>query len=47
VSAQDNKSEKQSERVPLFGTWRNAYLTVIVVFVLDVAIFYLFERYFS
>ena len=35
------------ERVPLFGTWRNAYLTVVIVFVLDVVLFYAFERYFS
>ena len=34
-------------RVPLFGTWRNAYVTVVVVFLIDVAVFYLFQRYFS
>jgi hypothetical protein len=35
------------ERVPLFGTWRNAYITVVVVFIIDVVLFYAFERYFS
>ena len=35
------------DRVPLFGTWRNAYLAVAGVFVLDVALFYAFSRYFS
>ena len=33
--------------MPLFGTWRNAYVTVVGVFVFDVAIFYAFSRYFS
>ncbi len=35
------------ETVPLFGTWRNAYLTVVAAFVLDVALFYAFSRYFA
>ena len=35
------------ERVPIFGTWRNAYISVVVVFVIDVVLFYAFERYFS
>ncbi len=34
-------------RVPLFGTWRNAYITVVVAFVIYVAAFYAFEHYFS
>lgn len=38
---------KMETRVPLFGTWRNAYLAVLCAFVIDVAIFYFFERYFS
>ncbi|HSU85361.1 MAG TPA: hypothetical protein VLI42_01385 [Chthoniobacterales bacterium] len=33
--------------VPLFGRWRTAYLTVVVVFVLEVAVFYFVSRYFS
>jgi hypothetical protein len=35
------------ERVPLFGNWRNAYLAVVVFFILDVAVFYIFQRYFT
>ncbi len=35
------------ERVPLFGTWRRAYFAVVIAFVLDVVLFYAFERYFS
>ena len=33
-------------RVPLFGCWRNAYLAVVLVFVLEVAFFYFVSRYF-
>lgn len=39
--------EGQGDRVPLFGTWRKAYLAVVVVFVFDVALFYAISRYFS
>jgi hypothetical protein len=38
---------RNDDRVPLFGTWRNAYLAVVIAFVINVAIFYFFERYFS
>ena len=38
---------EQPERVPLFGSWRNAYAAVIVVFVCDVALFYAISRYFA
>ena len=40
-------SRTDAEPVPLFGSWRNAYLTVVVVFLIDVALFYAFDRYFS
>ena len=33
--------------VPLFGSWRNAYVTVVAVFVVEVALFFVFSRYFS
>lgn len=33
--------------VPLFGTWRKAYLAVFVAFVFDVALFYALKHYFS
>ncbi len=38
---------ESKDRVPLFGNWRNAYLAVVVCFVIDVALFYAFARYFS
>jgi hypothetical protein len=43
---QDSANESK-DRVPLFGNWRNAYLVVVVFFVIDVALFYAFSRYFS
>lgn len=38
---------RPDERVPLFGTWRNAYCAVVIAFIIDVAFFYIFQRYFS
>lgn len=40
-------SERGGDAVPLFGTWRKAYLAVAVCFFLDVALFYAISRYFS
>jgi hypothetical protein len=37
----------ENVRVPLFGNWSYAYLSVIVVFVLEVALFYFVSRYFA
>ena len=37
----------ESERVPLFGTWRNAYIVVVAALVVDVALFYAISRYFA
>ncbi|MEO5753795.1 MAG: hypothetical protein ABIR38_03720 [Chthoniobacterales bacterium] len=39
--------DSENHPVPLFGTWRNAYLSVGVIFVLEVAFFYFVSRYFS
>ncbi len=38
-----NLSETSEEpvRVPLFGTWRRAYLVVVGIFVVQVAAYYL------
>lgn len=33
--------------VPLFGTWRGAYLAVVAAFVVEVAFFYFVSHYFS
>lgn len=35
------------ERVPLFGSWRNAYIVVIAAFVANVALFYAISRVFA
>lgn len=35
------------DRVPFFGSWRNAYLAVIAIFVFDVAVFYAISRFFA
>ena len=32
--------------VPLFGTWRRAYLAVVVAFVVEVTFFYFVSRFF-
>jgi len=42
-----NKVGQTKRGVPLFGSWRNAYLAVVVVFILEVAFFYFVSRYFS
>ena len=36
-----------AEHVPLFGSWRTAYVAVVIVFVLDVIVFYAISRYFA
>jgi hypothetical protein len=40
-------TEPPNDAVPFFGSWRNAYLTVIGVFIFDVAIFYAISRFFA
>ncbi|MFN2509404.1 MAG: hypothetical protein ABR589_11605 [Chthoniobacterales bacterium] len=46
VAARD-KGDGAAQDVPLFGTWRRAYLAVVAVFIFDVALFYAISRYFS
>ena len=36
-----------ADKVPLFGSWRNAYVLVVAVFVLDVVVFYAISRFFA
>ena len=43
MTAEDN----EQARVPLFGTWRNAYIVVVATFVVNVAIFYAISRLFA
>ena len=39
--------KEPNERVPLFGSWRRAYLAVVVAFVVEVIFFYFVSRFFS
>lgn len=39
--------DDKTRRLPLFGTWRNAYLVIVVIFILEVGFFYLVSRYFE
>ncbi|CAN5469294.1 hypothetical protein BH18VER1_BH18VER1_14300 [soil metagenome] len=41
------ESDDDTAHVPLFGSWRNAYIVVVAVFVVEVAIFYLISRSFA
>ncbi len=39
--------DDQPERVPLFGSWRNAYAVVVAAFIFNVVMFYAISRYFA
>ena len=39
--------KEPNESVPLFGSWRRAYLAVFVAFVLEVGFFFFVSRFFS
>jgi hypothetical protein len=39
--------ENGHDRVPLFGTWRTAYIVVVIAFLLNVAVFYAITRIFA
>ena len=36
-----------NESVPLFGSWRRAYIAVFVTFVFEVGFFFFVSRFFS
>ena len=38
--------EEHNRRLPLFGSWRNAYLAVGLIFVLELGFFYFVSRAF-
>jgi len=40
-------ADDKTRRVPLFGTWRNAYLVIVLIFILEVGFFYLVSHYFE
>ena len=39
--------ENGHERVPLFGTWRTAYVVVVIAFIVNVAVYYAITRIFA
>jgi len=43
----DPEADTETEAVPLFGTWRKAYLLIVVAFVFEVALLYAISRYFA
>ena len=40
-------ADQETRRLPLFGSWRNAYLVIVLIFILEVGFFYLVSRYFE
>jgi len=42
-----DQGPRSSPAVPLFGTWRTAYIVVVAVFVIEVALFYAMSRSFA
>lgn len=44
---ESNKDEVESERAPVFGSWRRVYWFVALFFVVEVVAFYLFTRIYS
>jgi len=47
MTGMQNRTPPSEKRVPLFGTWRNAYVIVVAVFILEVALFYALGRFFA
>ncbi len=39
--------DDEPRRLPLFGSWRNAYLVIVLIFILEVGFFYLVSGYFE
>ncbi len=46
-STRSGGDDENDVAAPLFGTWRKAYLAVVVVFLFDVAFFYAISRFFA
>ncbi len=46
-SHQNPTENDKTDVVPLFGSWRNAYIAVVIAFLVEVAVFYFVSRYFS
>lgn len=41
------EEDERNIAVPLFGSWRKAYVVVVAAFLFDVAAFYAIGRYFA
>jgi hypothetical protein len=39
--------KQPGDPVPFFGSWRNAYLAIAVVFIIEVTFFYFVSHHFS
>ncbi len=39
--------DDEARRLPLFGSWGNAYLVIVLIFILEVGFFYFVGRYFE
>jgi hypothetical protein len=46
VTQPSQKGAGKQDRVPLFGSWRNAYLAVVAIFILEVGFFFFVSRWF-
>lgn len=47
MTQRSNKTKATNGVVPLFGSWRIAYLVVVVIFIAEVSFFYFVSRFFS
>ncbi|HMJ06826.1 MAG TPA: hypothetical protein VK474_11265 [Chthoniobacterales bacterium] len=47
MKSNGNSLDEKRDRVPLFGNWRNAYATVVIAFIVEVALFYGMTRFFA
>jgi len=46
VPESSQKAAEKQHCVPLFGSWRNAYLAVVAIFILEVGFFFFVSRWF-
>ncbi len=42
-----NLEDSPADAVPLFGSWRNAYVAVVAAFAIEVTLFYALTRWFA
>ncbi|HEY3600859.1 MAG TPA: hypothetical protein VGK72_02790 [Chthoniobacterales bacterium] len=46
MTESSQKRAGKRDRVPFFGSWRNAYLAVVAIFILEVGFFFFVSRWF-